>query len=38
MKTVTVEQFMKFRPYAEWVAAQEHEVEMLRELLKEGDK
>lgn len=29
-----VEQFKKFRPYA----ASEHEVEILRELLKEGDE
>ena len=38
MKTITVEQFRKFRPYAASDAAWEHEVEMLRELLKEGDK
>ena len=38
MKTVTVGQFKSFRPYATMHAAREHEVEMLRELLEEGDK
>lgn len=42
MKTVTVKQFKKFRPYAAKAAAmdatREHEVEMLRELLEEGGK
>lgn len=33
-----VEQFKKFRPYATMDAAREHEVEILRELLKEGGK